>query len=127
MTIVLQARKREAGRRSTLSQLRKNGRLAAVVYGNETESTPISLDYKEVARAVKEYGYTSVFKIDVEGKQLNVVIKDIQHNLLKGHVKHVDFLAINMKEEVEVDKLVTVTPPMQPAMDIDSEEQNLTA
>ena len=127
MTIVLQARKRESGKRSTLSQLRKTGQLAAVVYGYETASTPISLDYKETARAVKTYGYTSVFKIEIEGKQLNVVLKDIQHNLLKGHVRHVDFLAIHMKEEVEVDKLVTVTPPVHPAMDIDSEEQNLTA
>ena len=127
MMIVLQARKRESGKRSTLSQLRKNGQLAAVVYGYETESTPISLDYKETARTVKKYGDKSVFKIEIEGKQLNVILKDIQYNLLKGHVRHVDFLVINMKEEIEVDKLVTVSTPVQPVIDIDSEEQNLTA
>ena len=103
MTTILQAKRRESGKRSTLSQLRKNGQLAAVVYGYQTESIPISLDYKETARAVQKYGYTSVFKIEVEGKQLNVVLTDIQRNVLKGHVKHVDFLAINIKEELEVD------------------------
>ena len=127
MTTVLQAKKREPGKRSTLSHLRKNGQLAAVIYGNQMESTPISLDYKETAKAVKKYGYTSTYKIEIEGKQLNVVLKDIQHNLLKGHVKHVDFLAINMQEEFEADKLVTVTPPLQPEIKMDSDEQNLTA
>ena len=107
MTIVLQARKREAGRRSTLSQLRKNGRLAAGVYGDEMESTPISLDYKETAKAVLRYGYTGVFKIEVEGKQINAVLTDIQRDALKGHVKHVDFLAINMTEELEVEIPIT--------------------
>lgn len=103
MTTVLKASKREAGKRSTLTQLRKNGQLAAVLYGYQTNSTPISLSYKETAKAVQTYGYTSVFKIEVDGKQVNAVLTDIQRDALKGHVKHVDFLAINMKEELEVD------------------------
>ena len=103
MTTVLQAKERESGKRSTLSQLRKDGQLAAVIYGYQTESLPISLDYKETAKAVQKLGYTSVFKIEVEGKQLNVVLTDIQRDAIKGHVKHVDFLAVNMKEELEVD------------------------
>ncbi|MGN7478900.1 50S ribosomal protein L25/general stress protein Ctc [Solibacillus silvestris] len=103
MTTVLQAKKRDTGKRSTLTQLRKNGQLAGVLYGYGTETTPISLDYKETAKAVQAYGSTSVFKIDVEGKKVNAVLTDIQRDALKGHVKHVDFLAINMKEELEVD------------------------
>jgi large subunit ribosomal protein L25 len=103
MTTVLQAKKRESGKRSTLSQLRKDGQLAAVIYGYQTESLPISLDYKETAKAVQRLGYTSIFKIEIEGKQLNAVLTDIQRDALKGHVKHVDFLAVNMKEELEVE------------------------
>ena len=107
MTTVLQAKKRGAGKRSTLTQLRKGGRLAAVLYGFQTESTPISLDYKETAKAVLRHGYTGVFKIEVEGKQINAVLTDIQRDALKGHVKHVDFLAINMTEELEVEIPIT--------------------
>lgn len=103
MTTVLKANKREAGKRSTLTQLRKGGQLAAVLYGYQTESTPISLDYQETAKAVQSQGYTSVFKIEIDGKQMNAVLTDIQRDAIKGHVKHVDFLAINMKEELEVD------------------------
>lgn len=103
MTTTLQAKKRETRKRSTLTQLRKNGQLAAVLYGYQSETIPISLDYKETARAVQRNGYTSVFKIDVDGKQVNAVLTDIQRCALKGHVKHVDFLVINMAEELEVD------------------------
>ena len=107
MTTVLQAKKRGTGKRSTLTQLRKGGWLAAVLYGYQTETMPISLDYKETAKAVLRYGYTGVFKIEVEGKQINAVLTDIQRDALKGHVKHVDFLAIDMTEELEVEIPIT--------------------
>ncbi|MER2030015.1 MAG: 50S ribosomal protein L25/general stress protein Ctc [Solibacillus sp.] len=103
MTTVLQATKRETGKRSILTQLRNEGQLAGVLYGFETETTPITLDYRDTAKAVQTYGSTSVFKIEVGGKRVNAVLTDIQRDALKGHVKHVDFLAINMKEELEVD------------------------
>ena len=103
MDTVLQATKRETGKRSTLTQLRKGGKLAAVVYGYQTDSIPITLDYKDTARKVQKHGYTSVFQIEVEGKKINAVLSDIQRDALKGHVKHCDFLAINMAEELEVE------------------------
>lgn len=103
MTTVLKAVKRDAGKRSTLTQLRKDGQLAAVLYGYETETTPISLNYRETAKAVQTQGSNSVFKVEVDGKKVNVVLTDIQRDALKGHVKHVDFLAINMKEELEIE------------------------
>ena len=109
MTTVLQAKTRETGKRSTLTQLRKKGQLAAVLYGYQTESIPISLDYKQTAKEVQKNGYTSVFEIDVDGEKVNAVLTDIQRCALKGHVKHVDFLSINMSEELEVDVPVVLT------------------
>lgn len=108
MSTVLNAKKREAGRRSTLTQLRKEGQLAAVIYGYKTETTPISLDYKETAKTVQKHGYTTVYTIDVEGKRMNAVLTDIQRDALKGHVKHVDFLVVNMAEELEVEVPVSL-------------------
>ena len=109
MATTLQAKKREAKKRSTLTQLRKDGQLAAVLYGYKTESIPISLDYKETAKAVQRHGYTSVFQIDVDGQKVNAVLTDIQRDAIKGHVKHVDFLAISMSEELEVDVPISLT------------------
>ena len=39
-------------------------------------------------------------------KKLNVVLNDYQSDALKGEIRHADFLAINMTEELEVDVTV---------------------
>ena len=48
-------------------------------------------------------------KLDVDGKSVNVVLNDYQMNVLKGQIIHADFLAINMKEELEVNVAVNLT------------------
>lgn len=103
MSVLLQASKRNKGSRGTLTSLRRQGKLPAVVYGYNTESLPIVLDYIETAKAVQKHGRNSVFQIDVEGKRVNAVLNEVQRCALKGHVKHVDFLSINMSEELEVE------------------------
>lgn len=108
ISTVLQATKRNIGGRSILSKLRKEGKVPAVVYGYHIESIPIVLDYKQIARAVQTHGQNSIFKIDIEGKQVNAVISEMQRCALKGHVKHVDLLSINMEEELEVDVPISV-------------------
>lgn len=111
MGIVLQATTRNTGGvRSKLSKLRKQGQLPAVVYGYNIESTPIVLDYLETAKAVQKYGRTSVFQISIDGKtKVNAVLTEVQRCALKGHVKHADFLSINMSEELEVEVPVVST------------------
>lgn len=103
VSTVLQATKRKTGVRSELTQLRKGGKLPAVIYGYNIENTPIALDYKEIAKEVQNSGIASVFDIDIEGKRVKALITEVQRCALKGHVKHVDFLSVNMEEEIEVD------------------------
>lgn len=100
MTVVIQAKKRPKG---NLNKLRREGKLPANIYGYNIEATPIVLDYKETANAVLKHGHTNVFTIDVEGKQVKAILHEIQRCAIKGIVKHVDFLSINMSEEIEVD------------------------
>nr|WP_106782158.1 50S ribosomal protein L25/general stress protein Ctc [Lysinibacillus timonensis] len=109
MSVTLQATKRTTGAKSTLTSLRRQGKLPAVLYGYNIESMPIVLDYLETAKAVQNFGRTSVFQIDVEGKRVNAVLNEIQRCARKGTVKHVDFLSINMSEELEVEVPVVLT------------------
>ncbi|SOC26302.1 LSU ribosomal protein L25P [Ureibacillus xyleni] len=102
MDIILQAERRQPGPRSSLTQLRNQGKLPAVIYGYNVDAIPVILDYKETAKAVQRYGRSSIFKIDIEGKQVNAVINEVQRCALKGTVKHADFLSINMAEDIEV-------------------------
>lgn len=103
MSTVLSVTKRETGHRSTLTQLRKGGAIPTVIYGYKLDSTPISISAKEFKKSIQKNGQNSVFSLDLEGKKVNVVVSEVQQCSLKDEVNHVDFLAINMAEELEVD------------------------
>jgi len=103
MSTVLSVTKRETGHRSTLTQLRKGGAIPAVIYGYKLDSTPISISAKEFKKSIQKNGQNSVFSLDLEGKKVNVVVSEVQQCSLKDEVNHVDFLAINMAEELEAE------------------------
>ncbi len=103
MNTVIKATKREPGSRSKLTKIRNSGQLAGVIYGYNTESTPILLNYTETEKTVRRNGYSAVFEIELDGKKINAVLSELQRDAIKGHVKHVDFLAINMSLELEME------------------------
>ncbi|MGE7954721.1 50S ribosomal protein L25/general stress protein Ctc [Lysinibacillus xylanilyticus] len=103
MSTVLSVKKREAGHRSTLTQLRKGGAIPAVIYGYNLDSTPISISVKEFRKSILKNGQNSVFPMDLDGKKVNVVVSEIQQSSLRDEVNHIDFIAINMSEALEAD------------------------
>lgn len=90
------------------TKLRNSGHIPAVVYGFQMESQPISVDEKNLSKTLREVGRNGVMKLEVNGKTINVVMSDYQMDILKGQMIHADFLAINMKEELEVNVAVHV-------------------
>lgn len=101
MSTVLSVKKREAGHRSTLTQLRKGGAIPAVIYGYNLDSTPISISANEFRKSVQKNGQNGVFLMELDGKKVNVVVSEIQQCSMKDEVNHIDFLAINMSEAIE--------------------------
>lgn len=110
MSIVLQATKREAGSRSILREIRENGGVPAVVYGYKTATTPVFVDAKKVSKMIVANGLNNIFKLDVVDEQsMNAVISEVQRCALKNTITHVDFQAINMSEDLEVDVPIVLT------------------
>ena len=72
----------------------------------KTEATPISVKERDLLKTLRVTGRNGVIKLNVDGKELNVVLNDYQSDALKGEIRHADFLAINMTEELEVDVTV---------------------
>ena len=108
MSTAIQSEMRTTAKQSTLTQLRKNGIVPAVVYGYNTEATTISVKERDLLKTLRVTGRNGVIQLNVEGKPVNVVLHDYQSDPLKGHIHHVDFLAINMTEELEVDVSVNL-------------------
>ncbi|MCE5190394.1 MAG: 50S ribosomal protein L25 [Actinomycetia bacterium] len=78
------------------------GKLRAVVYGTAVESTPLTIDRHGFEQILTHTGVGStIFKLSIDGgKPVNVMVKNMSHDVLRGTVEHVDFWAINMKEMV---------------------------
>ncbi|MCM2999804.1 50S ribosomal protein L25 [Paenibacillus cellulositrophicus] len=96
----LTAERRTDTKHSSLRSLRQSGRIPAVVYGTQTESMPVSVDAKELAKVART-GRSEVFKLKVEGSSdLDVIIKDYQRKA--GEWMHVDFMHISANKPIKV-------------------------
>lgn len=102
MSSIIQAQERVAKQQSTLKELRNAGEIPAVVYGYKTEATSISINERALINVLRDVGRNGVFKLEVDGKKLNVVLNDYQTDVLKGDITHADLLEIDMSEELEV-------------------------
>lgn len=94
--------------KTTLRRLRNDGWIPSVVYGYKTESTPISVKERDLIDTLRETGRNGVIKLNVDGKEVNVVLSDYQSDVLIGNITHADFLAINMTEELEVEATINL-------------------
>lgn len=101
-TTELNARPRDvigkAGRR-----LAGAGMLAAVVYGAEVDAIALEVDRHEFERLMTHAAVGStLIKLTVAGgdKPLNVIIKEIQSDPVKGVMQHIDFWAVRMGKAI---------------------------
>ncbi len=102
----IEAKVREGKQRSVLTALRNEGFVPAVLYGFETDNKSIAVKERDIIMAVREVGRNGVVELDVEGEVHNVVLHDFQKEILRDNLTHIDFLAIDMDELLEVDVFV---------------------
>lgn len=99
----LKAEKRDRVGKGSSRELRRNGLIPAVIYGDKQEPIAISVPYKEVFYKIHGGGFrTTVATIDLDGKKIQVLPKDYQLNPVSDAPVHVDFLRVSAKSVVEV-------------------------
>ena len=108
MSTVLQATERTDKRRGTLTKIRKEGNVPAIVYGAKKENTSIYLSEAQLLKTIRDVGRNGVISLDVNGNTQNVIVTDYQVDPLKNGFIHVDFLAVDMSKEVTANVNVTL-------------------
>ena len=100
---VLQA---EVGRRAGSSdarRLRADGKIPAVVYGHGMDPISVSVDRRELRQALSgAAGMNTILDLTVDGTVYPSLIKDIQRHPVKRNVQHIDFIQVNLNEEIVV-------------------------
>lgn len=108
MSVSLEVKERAVRPRSLRTQLRHSGQIPAVVYGYQIESTPISVDEKELTKILRDNGANAVITMTLGGKKINTLLFKTQVDTFTSQFKHVEFLAVNMKEETELEAEVVL-------------------
>jgi len=103
MSVSLEVSKREVRPRSLRNKMRHEGKVPAIVYGYNVESTPIAIDGQIFSKLLRENGANTVITMTIDGKKVNTLVHKVQTNTFTNHFEHVEFLSVNMSEETEVE------------------------
>jgi large subunit ribosomal protein L25 len=100
----LKAETRERVGKGSSRELRRNGLIPAVIYGDKQAPLSIALSTKEVTQRIHAGGFmTTVATIDVNGEKISVLPKDYQLDPVRDFTMHVDFLRVSGDTRVTVE------------------------
>jgi large subunit ribosomal protein L25 len=97
---ILKAENRPISGKSALKNVRRTGKLPAVVYGKQYENKQIAVDASEVNKLLKVYGGSSIINLVVDGEEIPVIMKEIQRDTLNDVIQHIDFMKVSMTDEI---------------------------
>jgi large subunit ribosomal protein L25 len=102
-TYELKAEARERVGKGSAREIRRNGKIPAVIYGGKQPPLSIILPYKEIYYKIHGGGFmTTIATIDVDGKKHRVLPKDYQLDPVRDFPMHVDFLRVSKDTVVNV-------------------------
>ncbi|KKB11574.1 50S ribosomal protein L25, partial [Devosia geojensis] len=97
------AQAREGVGKGAARELRRQGLVPAVIYGDKKEPVTISLAYKDIYKAIYAGGFLShTIDLDVGGTIHKVIPRDYQLDPVKDFPLHVDFLRIGKGSKINV-------------------------
>ncbi|MBV1893990.1 MAG: 50S ribosomal protein L25 [Ilumatobacteraceae bacterium] len=96
----------EAGRRTGSSdsrRLRAADQIPAVVYGHGMDPLSVSVDRRELRHALSgAAGMNTILDLTVGGQVYPSLIKEIQRHPVRRNVQHIDFIQVDLNEEIVV-------------------------
>lgn len=78
-----------------VGQLRRAGIVPVVVYGAKVQPMHLQINERVLTNTLYKAGGTHIINIDIEGKTQQVIARDVQRDVMRGNILHVDFLAID--------------------------------
>lgn len=101
----LVAQSRSQRGKGAARQLRRQGRLPAILYGRG-ESVAVSVDQKDFARVQHTaMGGNAILNFELQGEVAeicNAIVRDIQIDALSDDVTHIDFYRLDMSQPITV-------------------------
>ena len=101
--LTISAEPRERAGKGASRALRREGRVPAVIYGGKEEPTPIHVEAKELVRLLDTGHFmNSIVEIEVGGKKMKTLPKDVSLHPVTDRPVHADFFRLAKGAKVEV-------------------------
>jgi large subunit ribosomal protein L25 len=97
-TVLLATRRTVTGKQ--VGQLRRQGKLPAIMYGHNFTTTPITLDLRDASRALERITGSSLVTITLEGEDKAALVREKQRNYITNVLLHVDFQVVSLTEKL---------------------------
>ena len=102
--IVIQAEKRTV-KGKKVGVLRREGILPGIIYGKIgkkfMDPIMVQMNLHDSSQIIKTLTQSSLVKIEVEGKQYPVVLREVQKDVIYGTLRHVDFMALDLSQKLQ--------------------------
>lgn len=84
-------------------RLRAEGHIPGVLYGRGMTPISVTVERRDLRLALSgPSGANTVLALEVDGKSYPAVVKELQRHPIKRTVSHIDFLQVNLNEEITV-------------------------
>lgn len=101
----------EAKERSAIGKkvraIRRQGLVPGVLYGHGVDGQPIQMNAKEAEQLLSEVSASTLIDLNVDGSQHKVLVRDVQRDVIRRDVMHIDFLKVAM------DVIIRTTVPVE--------------
>lgn len=107
----LSAKQRVELKKNKVKKLKSDGLIPCVIYGDKKENSLIYINSNDYTKALRtDYLKNTILDITVEGEKKSVnecvITYDLQKDVIKRKITHVDFMRINPKTKI------TITVPL---------------
>jgi len=93
-------------------RLRRTDQIPAVLYGHGSDPLHVALPGHATMLAVKQAN--ALFSIELDGKTTLAITKDVQRDVVKNTIEHVDLLIVKKGEKVSVEIPVNIVGESAP-------------
>lgn len=92
-------------------ELRRNGFIPAIVYGHEKDAPmPLGIKLYDLEKALRKgHFFTYQQELNLDGKAIKVLAREIQRHPVTDIPTHIDFIAYNPNRRIHADVAVMVT------------------
>ena len=88
-----------------VKQLRAQGYVPVVLYGTAVEPKSLQITRRALEPVMRDAGSTNLISIQIGSKEKThtVVVRDIQYDVIRRTIEHVDFMQIVMGEKISIE------------------------